>query len=235
MNPFLQLHSGLMREGPGTVEDVHWALQVARTPLRAQMCDAGCGPGADAVTLAAARPAGTVHAIDQLRHFVMFARARLSQFGSRVTVEQGDMARLSGPYDLIWSAGAAYFLGVTEALNIWGKALAPGGRIAFSEPCLLGKPSAEVAEFWAEYPEITDYNGIVVRVRKAGCRVLDHRMVIGAGWENYYRPLQARIDLLRPTAVPELAVVLDEAQREIDLWRAIPDQIAYALLVVETA
>jgi len=232
---FFQLHSGLPREGPGSAEDVRWALQAAGTPLRARMCDAGCGPGADAVTLAAARPAGTVHAVDRMPHFVSAARSRLSQFGARVTVQQGDMAAPGGPYDLIWSAGALYFLGVTEGLNAWGKALAPGGRVAFSEPCLLGAPSPEVTAFWEEYPEITDYDGIVVRVRKAGCRVLAQRMIVGAPWANYYDPMQARIDLLRPTANSELIAVLDEAQREIDLWRRVPGQIAYALLVVERA
>ncbi|WP_226780725.1 class I SAM-dependent methyltransferase [Oceaniglobus trochenteri] len=235
MTPFFQLHSGLMREGPGTPDDVRWALDVAKTPLRARICDAACGPGADAVTLAASRPAGSVHAIDKMRHFVVAARSRLSQFPARVTVEQGDMTEISGPYDLIWCAGALYFVGVTEGLNAWTRALAPGGRVAFSEPCLLGKPSGAVAEFWAEYPEITDYDGIVVRVRKAGYRVLHHRMIVGAGWEAYYRPMQARIDLLRPTASPDLIEVLDEGQREIDLWRSAPDEIAYALLVVEPA
>lgn len=235
MKAFLQLHSGLMREGPGSADDVRWALDIAGTPLRARICDAGCGPGADAVTLAAARPAGHVHAIEQVQHFVVAARSRLSQFSARVTVEQGDMAKITGPYDLIWCAGAIYFLGVTEALNIWRRALAPGGRVAFSEPCLLGKPTPAVTAFWDEYPDITDYDGIVTRVRKAGFRVLGHRMILGVPWENYYGPMQARINLLRPTANPELSVVLDEGQREIDLWHSAPDQISYALSVVEPA
>jgi trans-aconitate methyltransferase len=232
---FFQLHSMLPREGPGSPDDVRWALQVAGTPLRARMCDAGCGPGPDAVTLAAARPAGRVHAIDKMPHFISAARSRLSQFGARVTVEKGDMALLSGPYDLIWCAGALYFLGVTEGLTAFAKALAPGGRVAFSEPCLLAPPTADVTAFWEEYPEITGYDDIVTRVRKAGFRVLGQRMIVGASWANYYDPMQARIDLLRPTANTELLAVLDEGQREIDLWRKASDRIAYALVVVERA
>ncbi len=235
MKPFFQLHSGLMREGPGSAEDVQWALKVAGTPLRARMCDAACGPGADAVTMAAARPAGSVHAIDRMPHFVSAARSRLSQFPGRVTVEKGDVARISGPFDLIWCAGALYFLGVAEGLETWRAALAPGGRVAFSEPCMVSKPTPVTDAFWEEYPEITGYEGIVARVRAGGYRVIDRRMIVGAGWENYYRPMQARIDLLRPTASPELIEALDEGQREIDLWTQAPDQIAYALLVVEPA
>ncbi|WP_108482388.1 class I SAM-dependent methyltransferase [Oceaniglobus ichthyenteri] len=233
MKPFFQLHNGLMREGPGTADDVAWALEVAKTPKAARMCDAGCGPGTDAVTLAKLRPAGTVHAIDTLRHFCVAARSRLSHLRERATVEQGDMAQITGPYDLIWSAGALYFIGVTEGLNAWVKQLAPGGRIAFSEPVLLRAPTEKVSEFWAEYPEITNYEGIVTRVRKAGCRVLDHRMIVGQGWANYYDPMQARINLLRPTASPELIEALDAGQWEIDQWRSAPEEFAYALLVVE--
>ena len=44
-----------------------------------------------------------------------------------------------------------------------------------------------------------------------------------------------RIAILRPDAEPVLAVVLDENEAEIARWRAAPDDIAYALMVVAPA
>jgi len=229
---FLTLYTDLAREGPGAAADLGWALSVAATPQNACICDAGCGSGADTVTLAKARPKAQIEAVDQIAHFVTAAQKRVAPFGARVQVRQGDMAALSGPYDLIWCAGALYFLGVTEGLTRWRSALAPNGAVAFSEPCLLARPSAAARAFWAEYPQITDVAGIRARVAAAGYRVLGEQMQIGDAWEAYYIPMAKRIEKLRPDATGPLAEALDEAEREIARWRAAPSEIAYALMVV---
>ncbi len=231
--PFFQVHSGLDREGPGCPADVAWALGQVDLLAKARVCDAGCGPGADTVTLAELMPEARIDAVDKFAHFVDEAQQRVRRFGPRVQVRQGDMAALGAPYDLIWCAGALYFLGVTEGLLTWRTALAPGGTIVFSEPCLPDGPvSPAVRDFWAEYPQATDLAGIESRVTAAGFEVIATRQIVGAPWEAYYTPMQAKIDVLRAQADPALTEVLDECQREIDLWRAASDQVAYALLVV---
>jgi trans-aconitate methyltransferase len=234
---FFTLHRGLPREGPGSPEDVVWALD--RTGLRGavEICDAGCGPGADLETLAETLPQARLAGIEAQAGFVQEAAARCGRFGTRVSVRQGDMAQPGGPFDLIWSAGALYFLGVTEGLKQWRTALKPGGWVAFSEPVLLPGPRPEaVAEFWEEYPAITDLGGIIARVQAAGYRVHDHRVVIGAPWAAYYDPLRARItDLRAADPSPDLSSVLDENAREIASWEAARDHIAYALLLVQPA
>ncbi len=64
------------------------------------------------------------------------------------------MGVLTGPFDLIWSAGALYFLGVTDGLTGWRAALAPGGAVAFSEPCFFtDTPSDAARAFWDGYPD----------------------------------------------------------------------------------
>lgn len=227
---FWTVHSDLPREGPGSPEDVRWALDLARTPMRARICDAACGPGADTETLIEARPQARVEALDLAPHFVEAAQIRCPT----AIVEVADYSELSGPYDLIWCAGAAYFMGVTEALTKWRPELAPDGRIAFSEPVWLSDTPSETArEFWEEYPAITDLAGIEDRVALAGFRSLGQRMLVGAPWAAYYDPMQARLDQLLRRADPALQPAIEQAQHEIDLWRTIPDEIAYALLVVE--
>ncbi|MCC5963586.1 MAG: class I SAM-dependent methyltransferase [Rhodobacteraceae bacterium] len=229
---FLTLYSDLAREGPGAPADLGWALSVAATPAQARIMDAGCGSGADTMTLAKERPQAQIEAVDKIAQFVAAAKRRTAPFGDRVQVRQGDMAQLEGPYDLIWCAGAIYFLGVTEGLRAWRPALAPGGAVAFSEPCLLPRPSDAARAFWAEYPQITDVAGIRARVADAGYRVLGEQMQIGDAWEAYYIPMGRRIAMLRPDATGALAEALDAAEAEIARWRAAPSEIAYALMVV---
>ncbi|MEL7166646.1 MAG: class I SAM-dependent methyltransferase [Pseudomonadota bacterium] len=231
---FFTVHHDLPREGPGEAADVYWALDLAGVFGRVRVLDAACGPGADLVTLAEALPWAQIDGVDQVPHFVEAAQTRVADFAPRVQASRGDMAKVTGPFDLIWCAGALYFLGVTQGLETWRDTLAPAGHVAFSEPVLLNStPSKAVTTFWTDYPAITDLAGIETRVRAAGYRALGHRIIAGSPWQAYYEPLQARLDVLR-AAAPDaaLAAAIAENQTEIDLWRAASDDIAYALLVV---
>lgn len=236
-NAFFEVHKDLPREGPGCPEDVKWAIELAGTHGEARVVDAGCGPGADTETLAELLPDAWIDAVDLHGPFARATAARCARFGPRVKAWVGSMADLAGPYDLIWCAGALYFLGVTEGLRAWRPALRRDGpgKVAFSEPVLLGgyEPPA-VQEFWEEYPAITDQAGIEARIAAAGYRLLGTRLIIGAPWENYYAPMESRIAALRAGPVSE---ALDAALRvnatEAALWRAARDRIAYLLVLVE--
>ncbi|TMV09176.1 class I SAM-dependent methyltransferase [Ruegeria sediminis] len=234
---FFTLHRGLPREGPGCPDDVFWALERIGLYGELNVCDAGCGPGADLETLAEALPQAQLLGIESQPQFVEEAQARCGRFGDRVRVIEGDMADPGGPFDLIWCAGALYFLGVTEGLTAWRNALAPGGWVAFSEPVLLpGSQSAAAREFWEEYPALTEMEGITDRVSKAGYDVIDYRLIVGAPWATYYGPLRDRIAELRAqNPGVALCAVLDAHEREISLWEAARDQIAYALVLAQPA
>lgn len=229
---FFAVHSGLDREGPGEPADVHWALSLIAPPAR--VLDAGCGPGADLETLAQALPAAQITGIEKHPGFVSEARGRTAQFGERVRVSEGDMAKPGGPYDLIWCAGALYFLGVTAGLSGWKSALAPGAHVVFSEPVQLDPNNATAQTFWAEYPALQDHAGVRDQIAAAGYDVLGSRLIIGAPWERYYKSLQASIARLHvkgPTAPEQSAIEI--CQQEIDLWRACPDAIAYELFLTQ--
>ncbi|MEL7261600.1 MAG: class I SAM-dependent methyltransferase [Pseudomonadota bacterium] len=234
---FLQVHHGLPREGPGAPSDVHWAVESIGLHGPVDVLDAGCGPGADMVSLADALPEARITAVDKTAQFIEMAAERAKPFGSRVQARVGDMRDPGGDYDLIWCAGALYFLGVTEGLQGWRHALKPGGRVVFSEPVLIETPpSAAAKAFWEEYPQITDLQGIEDRVTAAGYNVLAHRMIVGDPWQAYYDPMQARIDTLRmQDNSPAVMAAIAESQTEIDRWRAARDEIAYALLITALA
>lgn len=228
----MTLHSDLPREGPGEPADIHWAAETAGLRRNAQLADVGCGPGGDIGTLLDVAPEGHVTALDKAAQFVASAR---DQFGSepRVTVLRADMASIANTYDMIWCAGAVYFLGVTEALTAWRKSLRPGGVVAFSQLCwYTDAPSDRARAFWdAGYPQMTDEAGVAAQIADAGYEVLDTRRLSDAAWEAYFGPLDARIAMLRPKADDALKAVLDEAEEEAACWRAHRDEFGYLLCV----
>lgn len=236
MDAFFELHRDLPREGPGTPEDVAWAAQVARIAPNARIADVACGPGGDIAALLAAAPEGDVTALDKTAHFVQAAREAWGG-DNRVTILRADMASIANQYDLIWCAGAVYFMGVEAALRAWRKSLRPEGSIAFSEACwFTDTPSPRAKALWEkEYPTMTDAAGIKAQIEGAGYEVVAQQRVADAGWEAYFGPLDARIAALRSTADATLAAVLDEAEEEAACWRAHRDEFGYLLSVVRPA
>ncbi|WP_299558241.1 class I SAM-dependent methyltransferase [uncultured Sulfitobacter sp.] len=229
---FFKLHRDLPREGPGEPADVVWATQQAVIGARARIADVGCGPGADIAALLAQAPQGEVTALDKTAQFVRAARAIYAD-DPRVTVLKADMAAIHNSYDLIWCAGAVYFLGVERALRGWRKSLTPQGCIAFSELCWFGENRpARAQALWADHTAMTDVAGVTRQIDAAGFDVIGQRRLSDAAWEAYLTPLDARIAALRPGADAALTQVLDEAAEEAACWRAHRDAFGYLLSVV---
>ncbi len=232
---FFLLHQGLDREGPGEPADVAWVADVLDLPRDARICDAGCGPGADVEALLAAAPEGHVTAVDSHKPFIDELWMRIGP-DDRVTAYAGNMAKLKGPFDLIWSAGALYFLGVEKGLNAWRPCLSKTGAVAFSEPCFFtATPSEASRAFWEDYAQTSDAAGIDARVQAAGYETIATRRLSDAAWQAYYGPLEDRIAQLRPAADDAMRAVLEAAQTEIDTWRKVKDETGYLLSVVRPA
>ena len=227
---FFTLHRDLPREGPGLAEDVAWAAHVTGLPADGRVLDAGCGPGGDLAALGRAVPRGRVLGLDRVPHFVAAARERFAG-DPVIRAEEGDMAAApGGPYDLIWSAGAVYFLGISGALAAWRRVLTPSGAVVFSHPTLWeDTPGARA--FWGADPCGTEA-AHRAEIAAAGWGVIATRRVTEACWMAYYGPLLARCDALEEGADPALAEVIAEARAEVASWRQVRDQTGYMLYAV---
>lgn len=229
---FLTLHRNLLREGPGEPADVAWLAEHIDLPNDAIIADLACGPGADIGPLLGLAANAQVVAIDHLPHLLEQAAG---QWGGdpRVDIRLADMRDPGGYYDLIWCAGAVYFLGVSQALELWKPHLKPGGVIAFTEPCFWSDPpEPDVAAIWAEYPAMGAEASINARVQAAGYTTLATRRLSEDAWSAYYTPMTARIAKLRPDASLDLHQVLDGAEAEIAAWHQYGDEFGYLLSVV---
>ena len=229
---FFQLHADLPREGPGAAADIAWAAELADLKPDALVLDAGSGPGGDVGALLRAAPQGHVTAVDLHGPFIDAAQARWGK-DHRVTLMTGHMLAPKGPFDFIWCDGAVYFLGIGAALSAWRPCLASGGSIAFSEPCYFTEnPSDGARGLWeGEEVAVATEAGIADQIEAAGYGILGQRRLGNIAWENYYRPLEARIAQLRAGADRRLAKVLDENEAEITAWRTHQQETGYLLSV----
>jgi serine/threonine-protein kinase HipA len=181
-----------------------------------------------------------VIAVDKHAPFLgqLRAAARERGLGDLIEIRCADMAAPgvpAGSVDLLWSEGAIYLLGFEAGLRLWRSLLAPGGRLAVSEcSWLVVEPPAEAAAFFAEgYPDMRDVERNIARARAAGFDVLDHfPLPPEAWWDEYYTPLEERMARLGRAADPELAAVIDETRREIELYRRHGDSYGYVFYLL---
>lgn len=239
----LDIHRGLPRQGPGDDASTLRALELcAELPMQPDVLDLGCGPGMQTVALAQAI-SGTVTAVDRFDQFLDELRERTVEAGvrERVQVMRGDMTDLpfgKHSFDLIWSEGAAYIMGITAAFQSWQEFLRPRGYIAVTEISWL-TPEAEVPReaydfFHGDYPGITDVPGNLKRIEECGYEIVGHfTLPDESWWTHYYDPLASNLAAARekyrndPQALRFIAASEDEQR----IRREFGDSYGYEFIV----
>ena len=158
---FWEIHSKLPREGPGDDASTRKAFSML-TDLPNAPCilDVGCGPGMQTLELARVTD-GSITALDTHQPFLdeLATRAKKAGVRERIPTVRGSMFAmpfLSESFDLIWSEGAIYFMGLHKALTQWKPLLRARGYIVGTEPCWLKKDIPdELRAFWRAYPRMT--------------------------------------------------------------------------------
>jgi serine/threonine-protein kinase HipA len=238
-----RLFEGLPRQGPGSAACTREALRrLPALPQTPRVLELGCGSGSSTLVLAEALRTKII-AVDIHRPFLDQLRATARERGLEDLIETrcADMAAPgvpAGSVDLLWSEGAIYFLGFEEGLRLWRPLLAPGGCLAVTEcSWLSADPPAEAAAFFAEgYPGMAGIAQNIERARAAGFEVQGHfALPPEAWWDEYYTPLEARMNLLAADPDPELAAVIAETRREIDLFRRHGDAYGYVFYLMRPA
>ena len=132
---FFELFDGLPRQGPGDTASTLRALAlVPGVGPQTRVLDVGCGTGCQTLVLARNSPARIV-AVDNHPPFVDILNREAGRLGvaDRLEARVADMRRLDfadGSFDLIWSEGAIYNVGVEAGLRDWRRLLPRGGYIA---------------------------------------------------------------------------------------------------------
>lgn len=246
MNPrllevFFDVQRGLPRQGPGDDGSTASALALCSgLPDKPSVLDIGCGPGMQTIALAEAS-SGSIVAVDNSDEYLDELRRRVERasLSDRVKVKNADMAAMGLPeaaFDLIWCEGAAYIMGVREALRAWRPLLRHRGYLAFTELVWLDeRPSGEVAAYFGnEYPAMTSIEAIREAIRQNSYEpVGDFTLPDSAWWDDYYTPLEAKLPSLKQKyeGDEEALDVVEMSEAEIDIRRRFGQSYGYHFFV----
>jgi SAM-dependent methyltransferase len=238
---FFELYESLPRQGPGNRECAARALALCRDlPVAPEVLDLGCGVGGQTLHLAELT-SGSIVALDIHAPSIDRLRAAVAKRGlaGRIRPLVGNMAEtglLPASFDLIWSEGALYNIGITNAVRLCGGLLRRGGYLAFTDAVWrTDSPPPEIkASFDADYPSMGRVPDVQAAIERGGLSLIEHFTIPDrAWWDDFYTPMESQIqEMRRKYAGDEEAVaVLDQLARETDMHRKYSRCYAYEFFI----
>lgn len=238
---FFELFESLPRQGPGNRACAARALALCGgLPPSPSVLDLGCGTGGQTLLLAELT-AGSIVALDSHAPSIERLRATVAERGldNRIRPVVGDMAEPGLPpesFDLVWSEGALYNIGIGNALRVCRGLLRPGGCLAFTESVWRSEnPPPEIMELYdVEYPAMGRVPDVLAAIEDAGFQTLGHfTLPDEAWWDDFYTPMEIRIGEMRDkhSNDGESPAVLDLLAQEPDMHRKYSDHYAYEFFV----
>lgn len=157
----------------------------------------------------------------------------------RVRAIVADMAHpglAAESFDLAWSEGALYSIGLPRALDVCRELLRPGGYLAFTDAVWrkADPPGAVKAGFDLDYPTMGSLEDDLAAIRAAGFDLVGRfTLPDDAWWNDFYTPMETRIAELRLTYArdAEALAILDRLAAEPELHRRYAGWYAYEFFV----
>lgn len=152
-----------------------------------------------------------------------------------------DMKDIPGMFphiDLLWSEGAAYNIGFSNALTTWASAINPGAFAVVSELAWLSLqiPDPVRAFFLSCYPDMQTVQQNIAAAENAGYKVLNTYTLPREAWvEGYYDILEPRAKALVDHPDPAVRDFAIETLKEIDTFRGSEDSYGYVFYVLQRA
>lgn len=236
MADFMKVFEALDRWGPGSETDTNRALTaVPHAPQK--LLEVGSGKGL-ATKVLAANTQATITALDNEDS----ALARLQQlaneagFGDRISTVNAEMTNIPFPaasFDLLWAEGSAYIMGVEKALKSWRPLLTESGILVLSDLVwLTDSPSQDTVDFWKQdYPDMSTVAARLEQAKAAGYRVLDNFALSLQAWRNYYEPLDARVQELKPQMPDSAALVA--ISKEVEVFKQRLGEFGYQFFILQ--
>lgn len=242
MKYFFELYEKLPRGGPGDNISTRRAyLLMKDIPEKPYILDIGCGPGIQTMELAKIHNSKII-AIDNHQPFldILENNARTDGLNNITTKNMSMMEMTFGDntFDIIWSEGALYFMGMSNALKKCKELLKPGGYLAFTEAVYLSPdPPQVVKDFWdSEYPDIQNVQGNLDLIKAIGFEIIDHFTLLKHSWfDHFYGPMEGYIKELKQKYQDEQVAlnIFKTSQSEIEFYREYSDHYGYEFFIVQ--
>ena len=238
MKDFNLIFEALDVWGPGSKEDTLKALNAVSNQIDS-ILEIGCGQG-NATQVLAMNSTASITAVDNEEFALELLMKKMcsQSLDHRVSTLCANMENLPcelASYDLIWSEGSAYIMGVEKALKAWRPFLKEEGVLVFSDAVWsVEKPNQESLDFWQqEYPDMTT---VAVRIKQAeatGYELIETFSLSEEAWQSYYRPLEARLNELKDELYG--SPVVDDIERELAVFHQREGEYDYQMFILKNS
>ena len=243
MDIFFEIHKNLPREGPGDNLSTRKTFEALNDlPPNPLILDVGCGPGMQTIQLTKLID-GKIIALDNHQPFLDELNKRAIKAGveNKIKILNKSMFSMDfkeKEFDVIWSEGAIYIYGFEKALKDWRIFLKNNGYIVVTEATWIKEnPPDEIMQFWNEvYPNIKSIEENKNMIKNSGYNLISYFILPESSWwENYYIPLEDRINELREKyqGNEEVEKQLDEELKEIKMFRKYSDYYGYVFYIMQ--
>ncbi|MEC6798530.1 MerR family transcriptional regulator [Photobacterium sp. S4TG1] len=238
MKDFMTIFTPLEQWAPGSKQDTLHAISLMPNQQIRRILEIGSGKGGSTVLLANNTKAHITAvdnepvAIEQLHQ-----KIKESQLDDRISPVCASMTALpfeAKSFDAIWAESCVYIMGMENALKQWKPLLKDDGILVVSDLVwLTDTPDDEVKQFWlSNYPDIQTIPARLKLFQAQGYDVINHFSLGLNAWENYWLPLQARVEALQST-MPTSQALLD-VEQEISIYeKSVAKDFTYHYFIVK--
>jgi len=215
----LQIDKDLLRESLSKY--TRKAFHILPELDKPRILDVGCGSGVPTMELAKLSN-GQIIGLDVNQPSLDRLKRKTEKAGlsDRVKVMKCSMVDMDFPdesFDIIWAEGSIAVIGFKRGLKEWRQFLKPN-------------------RFLTVHDEIGDITEKLEQISSCGYDLLEYFILNDdTWWMEYYAPLEKRINEIRIKHAndPKALAVLDEEQREIDMFKKNPGRYCSVFFIMK--
>ena len=243
---FNEVFGSLPRCGPGSIETTRKAFSNLKdVPSNPKILDIGAGTGMSTIELAKIS-GGSIIAIDVISDYLAKLKKKMDiEYIQNITTKIMSMDDISFPeefFDIIWSEGSSFIIGIEQALKYWRKFLKSRGYLAISDLIWFNRNAPEdlkefINRIYEGLPKMLDNKQVLNLIEKYGYQLIAKFKLNEKRdwWDNLYIPLEKSIPKFRVKYKDnnKFLAMLDMNVEEIEYFKKYSDLYGYMFYIMQ--